>query len=146
MKQDYWEAMYASATGAEVGAVAAAPSSATPPPAINNGYASIRQRRRNRMMDQLDDSSSSYEALPATGNAVPMVSMTSAPEDIPSAAGPSVSGGTNRFGTQRRQRVAVPSAPSPEPTTDSSSTTDSYEEVANDDDVYDESTDSEEEK
>ena len=144
MKQDYWEAMYANATGADPSTAAVATDA---PPAVTNGYATMtRQRRRNRMMDQLDESSSSYEALPATtgGTAIPMVSMTSAPEDIPNAAGGGVSNGTNRFGTQRRQRAAM--AAPPQIATTSSSSTDSYEEVDNDDDVYDEETDSDEEK
>lgn len=137
MKQDYWEAMYSSNGGQNVAVAAGA-----------GGAGTIsRQRRRNRMMDELDETSESdsYEELAPHQGAMPMVSMTAAPDDVPIAGGPGAQGGygTNRFGTQRRQRPAVAAAPAP-PAYQASSTsdkTDSYE-SADEDEDYEEDTDS----
>lgn len=138
MKQDYWEAMYSTNGGQSVAVGAAAGGAGTV----------SRQRRRNRMMDELDDTSQSdsYEELAPPQGTMPMVSMTAAPDDVPIAGGPGGQGGygTNRFGTQRRQRPAVAAAPAPPPYQASSASdkTDSYESVDEDED-YEEDTDSE---
>jgi hypothetical protein len=140
MKQDYWEAMFSANGGtAAAGAVA------------TGGPGPARQRRRNRMMDALDESSDSFEVLgPQAGGAAPMVSMAAAPDDVPIAGGPGAQGyGTNRFGTQRRQRnPAALSAPPPQyhqtqhvDEDDDDDDTDSYEEEDSEED-YDEDTDS----